>query len=202
MALNLAINVGVKKSIINKMKCVCLWNPGKRTNYSYSTIPSLRGFVFLNQEKPEEDVKVVIYINGLEDGLHGIHIHEKSMTDVKDLNATNCCDKLGGHFNVGSSWSLTDPHGTPHGSHTGDLCLNIRSKDRKAYFCYYDSKISLFEGDKRNVTNRTVVIHENEDDLGKGIYLEEDKNIASLVNGNAGKRVSCAEIRKIMDPDF
>lgn len=183
------------------MKGVCVWNPNKKSRFSYSTNPNLKGFVYFVQENPSDDVKVIIYINGLPDGLKGIHVHERGMSDIKDLNG-NCCDQLGGHFNVGESWSPTSPHGTCHGEHNGDLCMNIRSENNKAYFCYYDNKISLFESDPKCILNRSVVVHENADDLGKEIYTEEDKNIASLINGNAGKRLCCAEVREILDPNF
>jgi Cu/Zn superoxide dismutase len=183
------------------MKAVSLWACNRKSRYSYSIIPNLKGFVYFVQENPSDDVKVIIYVNGLPDALHGIHIHEKSMSELKDVSG-NCCEQLGGHFNVGESWSLTTPHGKCHGQHNGDLCMNIMSKNNKAYFCYYDSKISLFKSDERCILNRSVVIHEDPDDLGKEIYTEEDKNIASLINGNAGKRVACSEIREIKDPNF
>lgn len=183
------------------MKCVAIWNPNRKSKYSFSLIPNLKGFVYFNQENRGDDVKVVIYINGLGDKLRGIHIHEKSLFELKDLGG-NCCDQLGGHFNVGESWSPTTPHGCIHGEHTGDLCMNIKSENNKVYFSYYDSKISLFANDKNSIINRTIVIHEDEDDMGKEVYEDEEKNITSLINGNAGKRIACAQIREVLDPDF
>lgn len=185
------------------MKAVCIWSPGKKSKYSFSTIINLKGFVIFSQDKPSDEVKVVIYINNLKDGFHGIHVHEKSMEEITDLNAANCCNQLGGHFNSGEEkWSCTTPHGTVHGMHTGDLCMNINSENGTAYFSYYDSKISLFNRNKNCILNKTVVIHEDEDDMGLGVYEDEDKNIETLITGNAGKRLACAEIRKILDPDF
>jgi Cu-Zn family superoxide dismutase len=189
----------VYKNIIYKMKAVSIWSD-KKSKYSYRTSPNIRGFVFFNQDYKEEPVKVVIYITGLEDGLHGIHVHEKGMSSINEASV-NCCDDLGGHFNVGEKWDLTEPRGTKHGNHTGDLCMNIMSSGGSASFTYYDDKISLFRGEN-SIINKSVVVHKNEDDLGIGVYCDEERNINSLLNGNSGVRLCCSEIRKIEDPNF
>ena len=67
---------------------------------------------------------------------------------------------------------------------------------------YFDKKISLDKEEKNCVLGRSVVIHADEDDMGKGLYVEEDKNAQTLVTGNAGDRLACAEIRIIKDPNF
>jgi len=82
------------------------------------------------------------------------------------------------------------------------MCLNIESYDGQATYTYFDYKISLREEEENCVLNRSVVIHQNEDDLGKGLYSDEEKNIQSLITGNAGDRIACAEIRMIIDSSF
>lgn len=181
------------------MKAVAIWDYNKLSKYSYSSL-KIKGFVLFIQL--ENKVKVNIYIEGLPEGKHGIHIHEKAVSEVMDFDSSDCCDKLGGHFNVEEKWSLTEPNGTKHGSHTGDLCLNINSIDGIASYTYYDKKISLREEDENCILNRSVVIHENEDDLGQGFYSNEEKNIESLISGNAGKRICCGEIILIKDKNF
>jgi len=52
---------------------------------------------------------------------------------------------------------------------------------------FYDSLIKL-RGTKANILGRGLIVHADEDDLGRG------GNTASLVNGNAGKRIGCAII--------
>lgn len=180
------------------MKAVALWNPNKKSPYSFST-EKIKGFVIFSQL--ENCVKVNIFIEGLTEGKHGIHIHEKGVKNVSNLDVKNCCEQLGGHFNIGNNWDLTDPNGVKHGLHTGDMCFNIVSENKVAFQTYYDYKISLKEGENC-VLNRSVVIHEQEDDLGKGLYIDDEKNIQSLITGNSGGRIACAEIRLILDENF
>ena len=174
------------------MEAIAFWNPEKLSKYSFSSV-KIKGFVLFTQL--ENSVKVNIYIEGLSDGNHGIHIHEKGLSEVNNFEDIDCCEKLGGHFNVEEKWSLTHPNGTKHGEHTGDLCLNILSKDNIVTHTFFDEKISLHEDDDRSIIGRSVVIHKDEDDVGKGLYLEEEKNVQILVSGNAGERIACAEIR-------
>lgn len=183
------------------MKAVALWSTKKNSKFSYAVIP-IHGCVLFSQPKKDDQVKVNIFVKGLPDGLHGIHIHEKPVSEVIDLDEANCCDQLGGHFHVGEKWDLNTPNGTRHGKHTGDMCKNIYSELSKTAYTYYDDKISLYRDEDNCVLNRSVVIHEDEDDEGKGLYIEDKKNIESLITGNAGARLACAEIREILDPNF
>ncbi|XP_057331516.1 uncharacterized protein LOC130671567 [Microplitis mediator] len=117
-------------------------------------------------------------ITGLTPGQHGIHIHEKG-----DLS--NNCLSTGGHFN---------PTNQTHGAltdtvrHVGDLG-NIRARDNgyaDVYLYTRDNMISLVG--PNNIIGRSVVVHSNVDDLGKG------GNEESLINGNTGSPVSCGVI--------
>ena len=113
-------------------------------------------------------------ITGLEPGLHGFHIHE--FGDMSDG-----CKSMGGHYN---------PDGVDHGDlkqgHVGDL-ENVLADDKGvAKFSIVAPRVDLIG--ERSVIGRGIVIHEDEDDLGKGGDAE------SLKTGNAGERLACGVI--------
>jgi superoxide dismutase, Cu-Zn family len=96
---------------------------------------------------------------------------------------TNGCTSSGGHFN---------PFGLNHGSpkekerHVGDFGNIVAEKNGVASFKFEDSLATLFG--ENTILGRTVVVHADEDDLGKGGF--ED----SLKTGHAGARVACGII--------
>lgn len=182
------------------MKATAIWSADKISKYSYSD-QKISGYIIFTQTI-NDGVKVNIYIEGLSEGYHGIHIHEKAVSEIFNLESANCCELLGGHFNTTENWSLTEPNGTRHGEHTGDMCFNIFSQNGIVSYTYFDKKISLDKNLDNCILNKSVVIHSDKDDEGKGVYDIEEKNSLSLITGNAGDRIACAEIRLIKDPKF
>ena len=113
-------------------------------------------------------------ITGLEPGEHGFHIHEFG-------DMTKGCESMGGHY---------DPDGVDHGDlekgHVGDLG-NITADDNgTASFSIEAKRVDLIG--ERSVVGRGLVVHADQDDLGKG----GDKE--SLKTGNAGDRLACGVI--------
>ena len=131
------------------------------------------------EELDRERVKVKYEVKGLDDGKHGFHIHEYG--DLSDGCMSAC-----NHFN---------PFNKNHGGlkskerHSGDLG-NIVSKNKISKGELIAGGLSLSKK-KTNILGRMIIIHDKEDDLGKGVgELREE----SLKTGNAGSRVACGVI--------
>ena len=114
-----------------------------------------------------------VFIKGLSDGKHGFHVHEKG-----DL--TQGCDSACDHYNPTNVL-----HGDINTGHVGDLG-NIVSQGGICKQRLIAPRIYL--NGPRSVIGRMLIIHENEDDLGKGSHAE------SSTTGNSGPRIACAVI--------
>lgn len=117
-------------------------------------------------------------IQGLSQGLHGFHVHEKG-----DLSEQ--CTAAGGHFNP-----FKTNHGAPtdYVRHVGDLGNIQANYNGEADVYIHDRQISLDPHSQRYIGNLAVVVHQGTDDLGRG------GNEDSLKTGNAGKRSGCGII--------
>ncbi len=189
-----------------------------RTKRGKKLNKDVKGSVFFSQMGNE--VRVDIHLENVPDGIHGIHIHEKSVEcfNSSSVNESSCCQKAGGHFN-GSlpKWSRKKPGGTKHGSwsnktdrHVGDLCNNVISYNGMVNFSYIDKLISLIPGHPHNIVGRSIVLHSDRDDGGllesqykqminAGVLFEITPDIIddigeSLETGNAGERIACANV--------
>ena len=139
--------------------------------------PHIKGSGELEEKGTKVVIKGELKSTKYKNSSHGIHIHEAG--DLSD-NCMGAC----GHFN---------PYGKKHGGptskerHVGDLG-NIRFDARGvAKFKMEDNLVKL-RGTKANVLGRSLVIHEDMDDLGMGNHSD------SLTTGHAGKRITCAVI--------
>lgn len=129
----------------------------------------------------QEDAKSEVIVNGnikqLKKGKHGFHIHEKGNLTKSD------CSKCEGHWN---------PKKNQHGgrddknSHAGDFGNITANEQNESKFHFTTNKITLFG--KYSIVGRSVIIHEDEDDLGLGGHSD------SLTTGHSGGRIDCAVI--------
>ena len=123
-------------------------------------------------------------ISGLAPGPHGLHVHEKA-----DFSAG--CASAGGHWN---------PHGKHHGDvadapecHAGDLGNIIADATGRAVGSVVSPLLRL--SGEHSIVGRSVMVHADEDDLGRGDHSEPGVNgKTSRTTGNAGARVACGEI--------
>ena len=125
-------------------------------------------------QRPGEPTLIKGKISGLKPGKHGFHIHE--FGDLSDG-----CDSAGAHYNPDDV-----NHGDLDNGHVGDLGNVVAGTDGIADFTLVAKRVDL-TGD-RSVVGRSIVIHSNADDLGKGGDAE------SLKTGNAGDRLACGVI--------
>jgi superoxide dismutase, Cu-Zn family len=140
----------------------------------------LDGFVHFYQPSANAPTRVHYHIKGFKpNAVHASHIHEFGDT-------SEGCMSAGAHYN---------PFHQEHGSseldgkkrHVGDLVNNISAdKDGVVKLRFNDNLVSLLG--RHSVLGRTVVIHEDVDDLGRGGNKESKKT------GNAGGRMACAII--------
>ena len=121
-------------------------------------------------------------VEGLTEGKHGFHVHADA---ASSLNREDCAD-AGAHFNPGDY-----DHGAPSStiSHAGDWGNIVAGADGIARVNSEFGSVSL-DSVSGNIVGRSIVVHEDEDDLGDG---DED----SLNTGNAGARLACCVIVKL-----
>ena len=107
---------------------------------------------------------------------HGFHIHESG--DLTDGCASACA-----HYNP-----FNKSHGGPNlvERHVGDLGNLEGDENGNCNFYMIDTLVKL--SGPYSVIGRSVIVHEDEDDLGLG--GQDD----SLTTGHAGKRVVCGVI--------
>lgn len=114
-------------------------------------------------------VKIKAHFTKLPPGKHGFHIHKAG--DLRGEGCMGLCE----HYDIGHN-----THGSPGYGHTGDLG-NIELKNGVFNKEYFIKGITV-----KDLWGRSVIIHEDEDDLGKGGF--ED----SKTTGHSGKRIGCA----------
>ena len=138
-------------------KAICVLTPTEGNN--------VKGIVTFTQT--DAGVLIEANVEGLSEGKHGFHIHE--FGDISKSDGTSA----GGHFNPGDK-----DHAGPVDviRHAGDFGNIIADENGNAHYERVDSLIS-FKG-MNNIIGRSIIIHEDSDDL------------VSQPTGNAGGRVA------------
>jgi Cu-Zn family superoxide dismutase len=135
----------------------------------------IHGSVVFRQIK--NGVSVNIEFSKLPTGRHGFHIHRGG--DLRGDGCIGACDH----------WSLTNTHhgGAPHSDgerHTGDLG-NIEGPACTHKYVLKGVKLD-------DIYGRSIIIHADEDDLGRGSWPD------SHTTGHSGARMGCAIIGRIV----
>jgi Cu-Zn family superoxide dismutase len=151
---------------------------------------NVKGNVHFHECYENEGIIVDFNLKGFKpNAIHAIHIHEFGDT-------TNGCESLGSHLNL-----TKNIHGSIeidiNKSHTGDLINNLKAdRNGNFNFKYFDPRISISGNVFNSIIGCSVVIHEDQDDLGLGVGAKRKE---SLKSGNSGKRIACSVIGKAKD---
>uniref|UniRef100_Q6T8C4 Superoxide dismutase [Cu-Zn] n=1 Tax=Brugia malayi TaxID=6279 RepID=Q6T8C4_BRUMA len=137
---------------------------------------NVNGIIRFKQEKEGSPTTISGEIKGLTPGLHGFHVHQYGDT-------TNGCISAGPHFNP---YNKTHGGPTDEMRHVGDLGNIVAGADGTAHIDISDKHVQLLG--PNSIIGRSIVVHADQDDLGKGVG---DKKDESLKTGNAGARVAC-----------
>lgn len=115
-------------------------------------------------------------VKGLKAGKHGFHVHEFG-------NLTEGCKTAGAHWNPEKQ-----THGGPEDTvrHHGDMGNILADGHNDSTLNYQDPVLQLTG--VHSIIGRSVVVHADEDDLGRGTF--ED----SKTTGHAGARLACGVI--------
>ena len=175
LSLNLPFNHFSAPSLVATNKALSVVAASNKAVAVLTGTSNVEGVVTLTQEN-DGPTTVNVRITGLTPGKHGFHLHEYGDT-------TNGCISTGAHFN---------PKGLTHGApedeirHAGDLGNIVANADGIAEATIVDNQIPLTGPE--SVVGRAFVVHELEDDLGKGGHE------LSLTTGNAGGRLACGVV--------
>ncbi len=128
-----------------------------------------------------DSVMIMADIRGLEEGLHGIHVHENGSCEPGDSDNDGVDEPggaAGGHFNP-----LDSPHGAPFDDedarHVGDLG-NIGASESNALLQTTDDLIAL--NGENSIVGLALIIHSDEDDY------------TTQPGGDSGSRIGCGII--------
>ena len=133
------------------------------------------GMVTLTEK--EGSVTLEAHINGLDQGVHAIHIHDKADCSSEDGKSA------GGHWNP--TFQRHGAWGDADGFHRGDIGNFTANSDGHGMITFNTDLWCLGCDDaNKNLVGKSIIVHQGKDDL------------RSQPSGAAGARVSCVGIIK------
>lgn len=134
----------------------------------------LSGNVVFTEENGE--VTMTAIIDGLSEGLHAIHLHEKADCSAEDGSSA------GGHWNP--THENHGKWGDANGYHKGDIGnFKVDANGQGTITMTTDEWCIGCDDPNKNILDKSVVIHDGVDDF------------TSQPAGNAGTRVGCGTIK-------
>jgi Cu-Zn family superoxide dismutase len=136
----------------------------------------VQGEVVFQQRR--NGVVLDVLFTRLPPGAHGFHIHKSG--DLRGKGCLAACD----HWHKGSHSKHGGPPGEEGHRHTGDLGnVEIPQGQKELRAEYFLEGVKVDE-----IIGRSLIVHEDPDDLGKGGHPD------SLTTGHSGARIACAVI--------
>jgi len=143
---------------------------------------SVKGEVLFTDRK--NGLHIEAFFTQLPPGEHGFHIHRTG--DLRGEGCKAACD----HYHKGEKQNHGGPPSMKGERHTGDLGnVSLPQEDntiRKYTYTLRDVTVD-------DLIGRSVIVHADEDDYGKGGFDD------SLKTGHAGARLVCAIIGRAGD---
>jgi superoxide dismutase, Cu-Zn family len=136
----------------------------------------VKGEVTGQEEK--NGVRLRAIFTKLPSGKHGFHIHKGG--DLRGEGCMGLCE----HYHKGSHIHHGGPPSSLRSRHTGDLGNISKINHTYSYFLQGITCSDLY--------GRSIIVHEDEDDLGLGHFDD------SKTTGHSGKRIACALIGRML----
>lgn len=135
--------------------------------------------------KEGKNVKVRAFFSKLPAGKHGFHIHKAG--DLRGEGCKGACE----HFHYGPHSDHGDTPENAGPRHTGDLGnISLGPGGQPFEKTYILKNLPLHE-----LYGRSVIVHADEDDLGRGTHDD------SKTTGHSGARIACALIGRVSCPE-
>lgn len=122
-------------------------------------------------------VNIVVNVEGIPEGVHGVHLHETGDCSAEDFASA------GDHISGDKQHGFDDPEGP----HPGDLPNAHVQGDGVLAAQYMNERIALDDTMIFDEDGSALIIHSNSDD-----YQTDP-------GGNAGDRIACGEIVRALD---
>lgn len=124
------------------------------------------------------EVTMTAVIEGLEEGMHAIHLHENADCSADDASSA------GGHWNP--TFDKHGEWGDPEGYHRGDIGnFEVDNNGVGTVTMTTDQWCIGCDDETKNIVGTAVVIHDGVDDF------------TSQPAGDAGTRVGCGEVDEV-----
>ena len=147
--------------------------------------PSVRGILDLDEAPDGKGLIITGGVWGLTPGYHGMHVHAYGDAPTSEGGCEATCQ----HFDGRPSHDQNHGDLNARVSHLGDLGNILADGNGVAPVAIHAARLTLSSDSRTAVLGRSIVVHADQDDLGRGEPRSE-----SLKNGNSGARIACGSI--------